>query len=89
MKSHGSSARTVGAHDAKTNLSQLLDRVESGEAIIIMRHGEPVARLVPFSETIDREKVESAIARLMELQRSQTLGKNLTVEDLINEGREL
>lgn len=34
-------------HDAKTNLSALLDRVESGEEIVIARAGVPVARLVP------------------------------------------
>ena len=40
-------AATVGAYDAKTRLSELLDRVEKGEQIIITRHGRPVARLIP------------------------------------------
>jgi prevent-host-death family protein len=39
--------RTVNVHDAKTNLSSLLQRVEAGEEITIARAGEPVARLVP------------------------------------------
>jgi prevent-host-death family protein len=81
-------ASTVGAHDAKTNLSQLLDRVERGEAIVIVRHGEPVARLVPFEEPIDKAKVDQAIERLLALQKRHTLGDDLSVEDLINEGRE-
>jgi len=38
---------SVGAYDAKTRLSELLDRVEKGEHIIITRHGRPVARLIP------------------------------------------
>jgi prevent-host-death family protein len=38
---------SVGAYDAKTRLSELLDRVEKGEQIVITRHGKPVARLVP------------------------------------------
>jgi prevent-host-death family protein len=38
---------SVGAYDAKTRLSELLDRVEKGEQIVITRHGRPVARLVP------------------------------------------
>jgi prevent-host-death family protein len=33
----------------KANLSKLLDRVERGEEIIIMRNGRPVAKLVPVS----------------------------------------
>jgi prevent-host-death family protein len=37
----------VGVHEAKTNLSKLLARVEAGEDIVITRGGEPVAKLVP------------------------------------------
>lgn len=37
---------TLGAFDAKTHLSALLDRVEAGETITITRHGRPVAQLV-------------------------------------------
>lgn len=39
------SGTTVGVHEAKTHLSRLLERVESGEEIIIERRGKPVARL--------------------------------------------
>ena len=38
-------AKTVNIHEAKTNLSQLLARVESGEEIVIARAGRPIARL--------------------------------------------
>ena len=34
-------------HGAKTQLSKLLDLVEDGEAVVIVRHGRPVAQLVP------------------------------------------
>lgn len=37
---------TVGVFEAKTKLSELLDRVAQGEEIMITRHGKPVARLV-------------------------------------------
>jgi len=40
--------RSVGVLEAKTNLSALLDEVETtGEAIVITRHGKAVARLAP------------------------------------------
>ncbi|GAA0869954.1 type II toxin-antitoxin system prevent-host-death family antitoxin [Brevundimonas basaltis] len=40
--------RSVGVLEAKTKLSALLDEVEAtGEAIVITRHGKPVARLSP------------------------------------------
>jgi prevent-host-death family protein len=37
-------------HEAKTHLSQLIQRVEGGEEVIIGRAGKPVARLVPYKE---------------------------------------
>jgi prevent-host-death family protein len=42
-------APQINIHEAKTNLSRLLERVEQGEEIIIARGGRPVARLVPFT----------------------------------------
>jgi len=36
-------------HEAKTQLSYLLDLVQDGEEVVIRRHGKPVARLVPVS----------------------------------------
>jgi prevent-host-death family protein len=35
-------------HEAKTTLSQLVERAEAGEDIVIARNGKPVARLVPI-----------------------------------------
>ena len=40
---------TVGAFEAKTHLSALLERVEAGEEIVIARAGTPIARLVPLA----------------------------------------
>ena len=45
---------TVNIHQAKTHLSQLLQRVGLGEEITIANRGVPVAKLVPISTTIDR-----------------------------------
>ena len=38
----------VNVHAAKTHLSKLLERVSSGEEIIIARDSKPVAKLVPI-----------------------------------------
>jgi prevent-host-death family protein len=40
----------VNIHQAKTELSRLLQRVLHGEEIIIAKAGKPIARLSPFSE---------------------------------------
>jgi prevent-host-death family protein len=42
--------RTVNVHEAKTQLSRLLRRVQAGEEIVIAKSGHPVARLVPLGE---------------------------------------
>ena len=39
----------VGMHEAKTKLSQLVERAQAGEDVIITRNGTPVARLVPVA----------------------------------------
>ena len=36
----------VGMHEAKSQLSRLVDLAEGGEEVIIQRSGRPVARLV-------------------------------------------
>jgi prevent-host-death family protein len=41
-------------HDAKTNLSRIIERVERGEEIIISRAGHPVAKVVPLVRTVSR-----------------------------------
>jgi prevent-host-death family protein len=40
--------KRVNIHEAKTHLSRLVERVESGEEITLARAGRPVARLVPY-----------------------------------------
>jgi prevent-host-death family protein len=39
---------SVNIYDAKTRLSQLVARAESGEHVTISRNGRPVAMLVPY-----------------------------------------
>lgn len=41
---------TVNLYEAKTNLSQLVERAAGGEEIIIAKAGRPLARLVPLNK---------------------------------------
>ena len=75
----------VGAFEAKTHLSHLLERVERGETITITRHGKPVARLIPIAGSSRDERLR-AITDLKELRACQTLG-GLLVRELIEQGR--
>lgn len=80
--------KTVGAYEAKTHLSRLLDEVAGGETITITRHGTPVAQLVPTPEA-RRPDVGRLIDEWREYRRTHniTLGEGLTIRDLIEEGR--
>jgi prevent-host-death family protein len=53
-------SESVNVYEAKTHLSQLLDRAAAGEEIIIARAGRPVARLVALAEPSSRRRVPGA-----------------------------
>ena len=74
---------TVGAHEAKTNLGQLLDRVARGEVIVITRHGEPIARLVPFQAEFDRAAVAENLEALSKLAaRVSARSESMTLDEI-------
>ena len=50
----------VNVHEAKTNLSKLLERVALGEEIVIAKAGKPVAKLVALRSARPRFKLGSA-----------------------------
>jgi len=75
---------TVGAYEAKTHLAELLKRVAHGESITIVRHGVPMALLVPPDNRV--EETDDAILAIREFRRGKTLG-GIGVRALIEEGR--
>ncbi|MBV8314322.1 MAG: type II toxin-antitoxin system prevent-host-death family antitoxin [Planctomycetaceae bacterium] len=66
---------TVGTFEAKTHLSELLERVARGERIVITNRGKPVAMLVP--PEVAEEKDTARVGREMLAYRDRvkrTLG---------------
>ncbi len=57
---------SVGAFEAKTHLSQLLDEVERGAVVKISRRGKPVA-ILKQDETVTREKALNALSQIRTL----------------------
>jgi prevent-host-death family protein len=49
--------RQVNVHEAKTELSRLLEEVEGGERVVIARAGEPVAVLVPYKAAMRKRRL--------------------------------
>ncbi len=78
--------KTVGAFEAKTHLSALLDRVAKGEKITITRHGIPAAVLVPVLEGAVKLCHSEIVEGMRELRNRVKPGK-MTVKELITEGR--
>jgi prevent-host-death family protein len=54
----------VNIHEAKTQLSKLIDRVAHGEEITIARSGKPVAKLVPFDRDMTARRPGSMRGRI-------------------------
>jgi len=76
----------VETEEAKTHLHALLPRVEEGERIVITRHGVPVAELVPPCGGA-RVAARDALLELRHFGDARTLGPDLTLRALIDEGR--
>jgi prevent-host-death family protein len=58
-------AAQFNIHDAKTNLSRIIARVEHGEEIVISRAGTPVAKVVPLSPRARRTGYGSLAGQLV------------------------
>lgn len=77
---------TIGAFAAKTHLSELLDRVEAGEEIVITRRGAPVAKLVPLAPARERKEIRALIDEIKRDRKGRDLG-GVSVKELVREGR--
>jgi prevent-host-death family protein len=77
---------SVGTFEAKTHLSELLDRVARGEKITITRHGVPAALLVPVEEK-ETKLTHREIVDGMRALRKRVKPSKMSVRDMVNEGR--
>ncbi|MFD1824726.1 MULTISPECIES: type II toxin-antitoxin system Phd/YefM family antitoxin [Mumia] len=78
-------AHEIGAYEAKTRLSALLDQVEHGDTVTITKHGRPVARLVPIGDA-SWTPIEVV---LDDLRHRRVPGRDgdLSIREMIDEGR--
>lgn len=79
----------VGSFEAKTKLSELLDKVEAGETVTITRHGKPVAQLVPAQPDHDPEAMRALVEEIKRTRvgRGKPAGPGTTISELIKAGR--
>lgn len=80
--------KQFGAFEAKTHFSELLGDVINGETYIITKHGVQVAKIIPFKKEEENvNPIEDAIRAIKKQRKGITLGKNLSIRQLIEEGR--
>jgi prevent-host-death family protein len=72
-------SREVQASEAKTHFARLLDEVERGETIIITRHGQAIARIVPEA-SLRQKEIDQALEDLSELGKQTG---TITVEEIL------
>jgi prevent-host-death family protein len=77
---------TIGAYEAQTHFSQLLERVARGERIIITRHNTPVATLQSAAPQPEASPEQAIIAQLKAFRRRYRLD-GLTVAEMKEVGR--
>ena len=75
----------MGAFQAKTHFSALLEKVEQGGEVIITKHGHPVAQLIPFSQKNQAQTLR-AIQQLKKFSKKHQL-RGLDWKTLRDEGR--
>lgn len=72
--------KSIGIVDAKTNFSKLIERVMMGEELVITKHGESVARLIPNNSNV--------VLTIKKMAKQMNLKISLTdIKEYKHEGR--
>lgn len=77
--------KTIGAFEAKTHLSQLLQDVQKGNEITITKRGKPIARLTPIKENENKVKIKDILHEFDSI-RNKVKG-NVNIRKYISAGR--
>ena len=76
--------RKVGLFEAKQKLSELVERASRGERIGITKRGKLAAMVVPAVQEID---IKEVFAKMDEIRKRSKKPRNVSVKELIEEGR--
>jgi prevent-host-death family protein len=78
---------SIGAFEAKTHFSQILDDVQTGREFTITKHGKSVAKIIPFAEK-DPNLGAKREALLKELAEMRKTNKPVTIEEILESRHE-
>jgi antitoxin (DNA-binding transcriptional repressor) of toxin-antitoxin stability system len=79
---------TMSFYEAQTHLSELLDHVAKGKKVLITRRGKPAALISPPPNQ-DQRDVRHVVQEMLAFRDREgpTLGGQVTIRELIDEGR--
>lgn len=63
----------IGIYDARSRLSELVERVEAGEEVILTRRGQPVVRMVRAEAEARNKTRADAVRRIRALRKRMNL----------------
>jgi prevent-host-death family protein len=77
----------IGAFEAKTHFSQIMDNVAHGADYVVTRRGKPVAKIIPFEKKPEMTFKEALVE--FERLRKNYRGKpgSFNIREAIEEGR--
>jgi prevent-host-death family protein len=80
----------MGFYEARTHLSEVLDHVAKGKKVLITRRGKPAALISPPPKQ-DARDVRHVVQEMLAFRDREgpTLGGQVTIRELIDEGRRL
>ena len=77
----------VGIYEAKSKLSQLVEKAEAGEEVILTRRGRPVAKIVNVAPARKRDRA-ALLRQIHALARRVRIPRKLSIRELVADGRD-
>lgn len=78
----------IGIYEAKSRLSQLVEKAESGEEVILTRRGKPVAKLVNVVAPSARRHRAQLLRQIRALSKRVRIPRSISIQDIVAEGRD-
>jgi prevent-host-death family protein len=72
---------SIGIYEAKSRLSELVERAEAGQEITITRHGRPAAKLVPAKAGVEVDR-KAIMDEIRAFSKTVKLRKKLSLRGL-------
>lgn len=77
----------VGIYEAKSRLSQLVEKAEAGEEVVLTRHGRPVAKIVNVAPASQPSR-KAILREILALARRVRIPRKVSIAELVSEGRD-